>query len=50
MELFVPKLDQHAPCFAISEKTYVLQVMRSPVHGFNALVQSSPCFTICTKH
>ena len=20
MELFVPKLDQHAPCFAISEK------------------------------
>ena len=22
MELFVPKLDQHAPCFAISEKAY----------------------------
>ena len=23
MELFVPKLDQHAPCFATSEKAYV---------------------------
>ena len=22
MELFVSKLDQHAPCFAISEKAY----------------------------
>ena len=40
MGLFVPKLDKHAPCFAISEKAYcnkILPLTSCPVRFANVL-------------